>query len=110
MTDRQKWALEQAMDARDRINNVIEMLEDMSAQGGEDAPRAGTWISVKDRLPRTGRSVLVYVRRDDGVDTWYRTIAWMGEKNWDSCDPYFSQNDTITHWMSLPEPPKGDDE
>lgn len=36
MKDKERLALEQAMDARDRINNVIEMLEDREPSG-EDA-------------------------------------------------------------------------
>ena len=89
-----------------RMNTVVLLPRSIAV----DLLKERDWISVKDELPRTGRSVLVYVRRDDGVDTWYRTIAWMGQKNWDSCDPYFYAKDTITHWMPLPEPPKGDDE
>ena len=53
------------------------------------------WISVKDRLPEKYGHYLVI--RDNGfmsVDTWTRHSHW-GKA---VCK--------ITHWMSLPEPPK----
>lgn len=78
MNDKIKWTLEQAMNARDRITNIIELLEGLSAQGGEETPRAGTWISVIDRLPREGETVLAF----------------------------FSKRDKVTYWMPLPEPPE----
>lgn len=68
------------------------------------------WISVKDRLPEHGDRVLVaFAKRLGGgvasakfklgvsVDGWY-------------CDGTFYELgiNFITHWMPLPEPPKGE--
>ena len=56
------------------------------------------WINIKDRLPKVNEDVLTYdgenmlieyLLNDEDVFTW-------------SCNEY---ND-ITHWMSLPSPPK----
>lgn len=47
------------------------------------------WISVKDRLPEKGKSVLVYW--DDGFDIG----AYVGGEVGDD-----------VYWMPLPEPPK----
>ena len=58
------------------------------------------WISVKDRLPDT--CVCVLVHYDDGnmlVDAIGSDGEWMDED-------FIYGN--ITHWMQLPEPPKGE--
>ena len=105
MNDKIKWTLEQAMDARDRIANVIDLLEGQSAaQEAEEAPRPGKWVSVKDELPRAWVSVLAYVRRKKAR---YRVIVWRSDvKGWGSHDPFFDKRDKVTHWMPLPEPPE----
>ena len=74
------------------------------------------WISVNDRLPETYEPVLVkYLNYNDGsashtnVDTavlfdgnvWY---WWEG----DICDCDEEVKCTISHWMPLPQPPKGE--
>lgn len=65
------------------------------------------WISVKDRLPEDEKQVLVYDRihktctignykKTEENDYW---VAYQGESSiWYN----------ITHWMPLPEPPKGE--
>lgn len=63
----------------------------------ETAPTVGGWISVKDRLPETGRLALVY--GSAGAMTIARHIA---NNEW-LVPGIFS---TVTHWMPLPEPPK----
>ena len=57
------------------------------------------WISVEDRLPEHGESVLTY--KNGIVD------IQMYEKNrngWIS-DNWFWSMATVPHWMPLPEPP-----
>ena len=49
------------------------------------------WISVKDRLPdKDGEHILVCY--SDG---------WI-------CDQFTPVDDGVTHWMPLPQPPKGE--
>lgn len=61
------------------------------------------WFSVKEKLPEDDRNVLVY---DDNDDELY--IAWYEEYN----NRWYSQESErlygVTHWMPLPEPPKGE--
>ena len=63
---------------------------------------AAGWISVEDKLPPLGQTVIVYreyawgeVKVEQGcrdLDGWWRV--------------YGTRTKRITHWMPLPEPPK----
>ena len=64
------------------------------------------WISVKDRLPEADKYVLVITAGGlfktarcnfykNGTEVCWATNDGLGEK-------------AITHWMPLPQPPKGD--
>ena len=67
------------------------------------------WISVTERLPLDGQDVLAVRTYGDGekcqevlmahITTWDEET---GRKWWNTTN--------ITHWMPLPEPPKGEDE
>ena len=58
------------------------------------------WISVDDRLPEKDEVVIIYTDRDFIYageligDTWF-----LDYDNW---------TETVTHWMPLPNPPKGE--
>lgn len=87
--------------AMDVIDNVeyegktlrewIEILEEYSSNG---------WISVKDRLPEKNDTYIVTV--NDGVqvfstwDVYHSSFGWCSEAQ------------KVTHWMPMPEPPKGE--
>jgi len=71
------------------------------------------WISVKDRLPENDEYVLVYPYDSDhdiGAYYWPYPDNKAGDKQgkWmnESQDGYKYPRFGITHWMSLPEPPK----
>ena len=61
------------------------------------------WISVDDRLPENiANRVLVVCERSNGVFyAHYEKPFWI---NLETDKPFIS---TVTHWMLLPEPPKG---
>ena len=69
--------------------------------------RVGLWVPVSDRLPPCREKVLVAYSRGvtiaelDGYlkDPKHREIYWRGHKG-----PKHSLS-SVTHWMSLPEPP-----
>lgn len=73
----------------------------------------GEWISVDERLPRYNDTVLVY-RPTMGAkilaDT-YKGYYNEDTGDWEEGWVNFGQNsigmNVITHWMPLPEPPKG---
>lgn len=68
-------------------------------------PKLGEWISVKDRLPEDNTDVLVY------HGSLISIYSYMGHNEWEDDYGYFSRTDDdgITHWMPLPEPPKEED-
>jgi hypothetical protein len=66
------------------------------------------WISVKDRLPDYVQQVLVYRTECFVCEVMeYRNGSW-NIWNGEYFDSFNSEFNDITHWMPLPEPPKGD--
>ena len=67
----------------------------------------GRWISVEDRLPEVGQCVLVWCesrmfKKHITISTYMRTYSAERET-------YFSRRvRNVTHWMPLPQPPKGE--
>ena len=60
------------------------------------------WISVKDRLPDHGVTVLVVTSSKDFF-TCRRSVI---EDHNSAPEPLVGVRDKFTHWMPLPEPPK----
>ena len=63
-----------------------------------------SWISVEERLPEHGALVLVwhkYLERAFVCQWDDRADIWLSEK-------FTFSRKTATHWMPLPEPPKGE--
>lgn len=67
----------------------------------------GKWISVKDGLPETSRTVLAW-------DKYEKKCIFMAYHKTHSEDfaywawgGYMPGKSTISHWMDLPKPPKG---
>ena len=60
------------------------------------------WISVKDRLPEDGQIVLTYKNGICDIQTYEaRRNGWL-------CKGWFWSMATVTHWMTMPQPPKGE--
>ena len=62
------------------------------------------WISVDERLPERMKPVLVCIK--GYLKKPIMVVSEMLEENgarWSACAGF-----TVTHWMPLPEPPKGD--
>ena len=58
--------------------------------------RKGEWISVEERLPDQDGKYLVYTGRGFVLTAYYYETNAFGFEFWD-----------VTHWMPLPEAPKG---
>ena len=62
----------------------------------------GWWISVKDRLPEEDDAYLIFIKGHYVQIGWY----WAEQKKW-LIDGSLNGTNYISHWMKLPEPPKG---
>lgn len=63
------------------------------------------WISVKDRLPKTGENPVLA----GSTEMHYVNMAWYhsGKGVWETPSGFSC---SFTHWMPLPKPPKGESE
>lgn len=110
-------------DEHDKIwNNAIRGAVNAVKHHTKSAQPEPQWIPCSERLPEDGQEVLVYaVGKADGFigdnvialseRFMFRLFpAWNGVGQWKSPWEYFSSNYEITHWMPLPDPPKGEQE
>ena len=72
-------AQKQALDIAQRDIEFVDLMPDVPVQ---------RWIPVTERLPKDSEHILVCYR-----DGWV-------------CDQYSPVDGGVTHWMTLPEPPK----
>ncbi len=66
------------------------------------------WISVKDRLPKSGQNVLIYYPYWGGDEIQVAKLD-DDEITFDVCGEFNLRVSAVTHWMPLPEPPKEGD-
>jgi len=59
------------------------------------------WISVEDKLPDDGEEVLIYIGNQRLVAEKCKVFGFV-----DAMDREALRLDMITHWTTLPEPPK----
>lgn len=73
-----------------------------------DVQPVNQWISVEDRLPEIGKSVLIYYPKWDGDEIQVAKLEDDGMM-FDICGEFNIGTGVITHWMPLPKPPKDGD-
>ena len=61
------------------------------------------WISVKDGLPKNGKEGVLIALRWGEVD-----IGWCEDGRWHSEFVNEYEDGEVTHWMPIPQPPKGE--
>ena len=61
------------------------------------------WVSVEDGLPENGKESVLIALRWGEVD-----IGWCEDGRWDSEFVNEYEDGEVTHWMPLPQPPKGE--
>ena len=71
----------------------------------ESKPTNG-WISVKDRLPEVGGYVVCIAKRNP-FSRFMPMVARIEKNGWVNpmTEQYISE---VTHWMPIPNPPKGE--
>ena len=64
------------------------------------------WISVKDRLPEAGGYVVCIAKRNP-FSRFMPMVARIEKNGWVNpmTEQYISE---VTHWMPMPQPPKGE--
>lgn len=75
---------------------------------GEDNDVPTKWISVEDRLPELFTSVLAYVPSESPLPLVHESyladhelwVCILERRPW--------KQGAVTHWMAMPQPPKGD--
>lgn len=95
--------------------NVGQIEEALRAVPAVSVPQ---WISVKDRLPDVAGMYIVTACDEwcsHGEGIWYGTVVVVAEYsggcwNWNDNGTDYDIDDLVTHWMPLPEPPKGEAE
>ena len=73
----------------------------------------GDWISVEDSLPEVPDCYLVFRRNFYGMSCGQITVCYWDGNNWfDNYHACSGQElyESVSHWMPLPEPPKGEAE
>lgn len=88
--------LKQAADA------IEDLWQALDAAQGVLAEQPPTWIPVTERLPEESGDYLAFVtqvRDDNGLPL----VSWIAIKHF--YDVFLDKS--VTHWMPLPEPPKG---
>ena len=63
------------------------------------------WISVKDGLPEPWKQVLIYSRHDFCESAVYIGIPGKWRVTWNH---EMLDADSVTHWMPIPQLPKGE--
>ena len=85
----------------------------LKQQQEQESKPLNEWISVKDKLPEKDGNYIV-TACDEGCSAgegiWHSTVVVVAEcykGSWTWYDEY-SLEGIVTHWMPLPNPPKGE--
>ena len=81
------------------------IIQDLRRENAELRARVQEWVSVDDRLPEPWKQVFIYSRYDFCESAFYIGVPgeWRVTWNHEMLDA-----DSVTHWMLMPNPPKGE--
>ena len=101
------------MDVREKLVELIESARYWGSNTSEEIAdhlishgvTVQEWISVKDRLPEEKVNCIVHYKHAycDNDGYWAIGICFYGGEKFQLNSAY-----KVTHWMPLPEPPKGE--
>lgn len=66
------------------------------------------WVSTNDRMPGEWMTVLTFQPALSGGWGLIRTAVYIGTGKWREAERHELMELPVTHWMLLPEPPKGE--
>ena len=98
------------MDVREKLIELLKQIKYVSVENAvniliNNGVTVQEWISVKDRLPEEKVNCIVYYQHSycNNDDYWAIGMCFYdGEKF--QLNPAYK----VTHWMPLPQPPKGE--
>lgn len=90
------------------LGGLEEKVADHLIANGVNVPdtNVGKWISSKERLPNAFVTVIVQMPLESPLPT----VGWgfvNNEGKW-YANHFDREQDEVTHWMPLPDPPKGE--
>ena len=102
------------MDVREKLVELIESArycgsntsEEIADNLLENSITVQEWVSVDDRLPEAGGYVVCIAKRNP-FSRFMPMIARIEKNGWVNpiTEQYISE---VTHWMPIPQPPKGE--
>ena len=103
------------MDVREKLVELIKTsprrdgciaIEDIAYHLIANGVTVQEWISVKDRLPEAGGYVVCIAKRNP-FSRFMPMVARIEKNGWVNpiTEQYISE---VTHWMPIPQPPKGE--
>lgn len=102
------------MDVREKLVELIESArywgsntsEEIADNLLENGVTVQEWISVKDMLPEDGEYVVCIAKRNP-FSRFMPMVARIEKNGWVNpiTEQYISD---VTHWMPIPQPPKGE--
>lgn len=103
-------------DAEDVLDEAATALEQLQAENDrlKEKVQQMWWIPVEERLPVVQGEYIVTACDEGcpyGEGIWYSTVVvvadyYKGCWTWDDYSCEYDISDIVTHWMSLPQPPK----
>lgn len=89
-------------DAQRTIHDAVKFyLIDLSCEIEDGRFDTDGWISVKDRMPEPSHVLVIDKNYNQTVAEYAHGRFWPDNLNISTIE--------VTHWMPLPEPPKGED-
>ena len=99
------------MDVREKLIELLKQIKYVSVENAaniliDNGVTVQEWVSVNDRLPEAGGYVVCIAKRNP-FSGFMPMVARIEKNGWANpiTEQYISK---VTHWMQLPEPPKGE--
>ena len=98
------------MDVREKLVELLKQIKYVSVENAANilignGVTVQEWVSVDDRLPVIGRSVIAYnAPAKCAAEAMYKGEGRFLQFRWEAR----LQDQEVTHWMPLPKPPKGE--